>query len=460
MTDKPLPSWRLAMFASPSAALAAAGLPITMYMPIYYAGELGLGLAAVGSIVFLARLSDVFTDPLAGMLTDNVKSRWGRRRPWIAIGVPIMMLSAIMLFLPERIVSGPITSTYFLIGLVGVYLGYTLVTISLTSWGAELSTDYHRRSQIQGAISFAGLAGSLLVLSLAAVVETHSDAAIMRYRVEVMGVYLFVMLPITAGLALYFVPEPDVVPVPRIGFKKAFSTIAKNKHMVRLLIADLLLTFPSSVRTVAYVFIISQVIERPDMTSLILVIYMAVNVFAVPSWVWISKRIGKHKAVAYGLLGHGTFSLCYLIPGAGDIWLFIAIHMVSGFVYGGHNFLIRSMVADVVDADTVESGQNRAGLFYSLVTTTNKAGMALGMAVGFWILALIGFDPTPGMINDETALNGLRYMFVAAPFTAEAIVFFIIYHYKLTEDVQLELQTTLALAQTGVEEVEKCSAPR
>ncbi|MCH2173586.1 MFS transporter [Myxococcota bacterium] len=435
---------RVAAFASPSAALSGVGIPITVYMPAYYASDLGLGLAAVGAAFMLAKLWDVVTDPVAGIVTDNVRTRWGRRRLWVAVGTPIMFASAILIYFPERIHPDGITQNYLLLGLIGLYAGYTLVTISITSWGAELSTNYHRRSQIQGAIAFAGLFGNLVLLSLPALLELFDDATVLSDRMEIMGLFVVIALPLTTVIALTFVPEPNVPPTPPIGLRRAFQTVAANRHMVRLLVVDLLLSFPSSVRGVVYIFIIGHVIQRPDWTSGILVLYMIVNVIAVPAWVRISKYTGKHKAVAAGLLGHGVFALAYLLPGPGDIALFVGVHLVSAFVYGGHSFLIRSMVADVTDVDTLASGQQRAGLFYSLVTMTNKIGMALGIGIAYPVLDWIGFDPAGN--NDPTAINGLRYLFVLTPFVAEMMVAWIIYHYQLDEKAQQEIRSQLEQA--------------
>jgi Na+/melibiose symporter-like transporter len=95
----------------------------------------------------------------------------------------------------------------------------------------------------------------------------------------------------------------------------------------------------------------------------------------------------------------------------------------------------------VTDADTLESGQQRAGLFYSLVTMTNKIGVALGIGIAYPVLDWIGFSPTGE--NDQAAIDGLRYMFVLTPFAAEIIVAWIIYHYKLDEKTQRDLRAQL-----------------
>ncbi|MBV1934335.1 MAG: MFS transporter, partial [Parvibaculaceae bacterium] len=85
--------------------LAVIGLPVNIYIPPFYGDTLGLDLALVGFILFAARLTDVVTDPLVGRLSDLTKTRWGRRRPWVLAGVPMMMMASYLLFFPPEIVS-------------------------------------------------------------------------------------------------------------------------------------------------------------------------------------------------------------------------------------------------------------------------------------------------------------------------------------------------------------------
>ena len=95
-----LPAWRLAVFAALAIPLAGAGLPLAVYLPPYYAQELGLGLGAVGLIFMLSRVWDAATDPLVGVLSDRTRSRFGRRKPWIAAGAPLFALATAAIFAP------------------------------------------------------------------------------------------------------------------------------------------------------------------------------------------------------------------------------------------------------------------------------------------------------------------------------------------------------------------------
>ena len=95
---QPLGRRELALYAGPSLALAGVGLPLIALLPTYYASELGLNLSAVGVVFMAVRLLDIGLDPVLGVLMDRTRTPWGRFRPWLVAGVPIMMLATAVLF--------------------------------------------------------------------------------------------------------------------------------------------------------------------------------------------------------------------------------------------------------------------------------------------------------------------------------------------------------------------------
>ncbi|MBT8115246.1 MAG: MFS transporter, partial [Arenicella sp.] len=112
-------------------------MPFSMYAPPFFAAEMGLGLAAVGTIFMIARLWDLISDPLMGIVSDRIPSRWGRRRHWIVLSVPLLMVATVLVMFPNSI-SGTYGNTlYLLSSLFFLYIGYTMLTISHISWGAE-----------------------------------------------------------------------------------------------------------------------------------------------------------------------------------------------------------------------------------------------------------------------------------------------------------------------------------
>lgn len=122
----------LLFYALPGLAFAMPTIPVYVYLPTYYADDLGLGLAVTGAILLAARAFDVVTDPLVGSLSDRWRTRWGRRKPWILAGAVLAAISLVQLLAPPSAV-GPA----FLFGwVITLFLGWTLVAIPYNAWGA------------------------------------------------------------------------------------------------------------------------------------------------------------------------------------------------------------------------------------------------------------------------------------------------------------------------------------
>ena len=94
--------------------IQVAAVPVTAYVVNFYVDDLGLAAALVGSAYLIARIFDVITDPLIGYLSDSTHTRWGRRRPWMVAGTPVMWIGAYMLFFPQ----GEVSFNYFLIWMI------------------------------------------------------------------------------------------------------------------------------------------------------------------------------------------------------------------------------------------------------------------------------------------------------------------------------------------------------
>jgi Na+/melibiose symporter-like transporter len=137
----------MACYGALNLPTSVVGLPIALYIPAFYSENLGLSLAAVGALIALSRLTDVFTDPMIGILSDRWQTRFGRRKPWILVGTPLKLLSLWMLFVPDSPVSlavwqalggsAGVTNVYLFVWISALYLGFTLVDLPYRAWGAE-----------------------------------------------------------------------------------------------------------------------------------------------------------------------------------------------------------------------------------------------------------------------------------------------------------------------------------
>ncbi|GGD09353.1 MFS transporter [Pyruvatibacter mobilis] len=432
MSSLSLTPLRLLAFASPAIPIAAMGLPISVYLPPFYANEMGLGLALVGTIFMLARFWDVFTDPVLGVLSDKFVTRWGRRRHWIVLSVPIMLLATVMLFMP----TAPVSGSYLLIWMVVLYVGWTLLTLSHMSWGAELTPDYNERSLVQGWREGALILGMLLVLITPAVIDYLGAEDVGKARVAAMGWFVVILLPITVAFAVTTVGERDVPPPKHVPFREAVGVMLRNRYLRRLLAADLANGLGSGTMAALFIFVASDVLQMGGWSSVILLAYFGAGVIFVPLIVRLSYRFGKHLTLAVSALANGIgLPLMYLV-GPGDVLLMVIFTALFGINLGAGSFLLRSVMADVADHDQVETGNQRTGLFFSLLTMTSKVGAAIAVGVTYALIDGLGF--MPGKENTPQALEAVRATFIWLPTLMYFAVAGIMWHFPLDEARQKE----------------------
>lgn len=435
MNQRRVTRLQIGAFGLPSIPISALGLPIVVYLPPFYGHDMGLSLTVVGTVFMMARFWDVFTDPVLGMLSDRYPTRWGRRRHWIVISAPILIISAYMLFMP----SPPVTWVYLAGWMFFLYIGWTLITISHMSWGAELSADYDERSTIQGVREFLLIFGMFTVLALPAVIENVSEAgAGGAEKVAAMGWFIIVLLPVTIGLAVWLTPEFPSAPHQQIPWKRAWAIIAKNRLLQRVLAADLLVNIAPAITGSLYIFFASYVMELPKSASLLLLVYFIAGFVGIPGWIRLSHMAGKHKTLAIAMVyGAVTLPLVVFFPRGEFWWLFIG-NSLYGVAYGAGSFLLRSIMADVIDTDYLETGQRRTGLYYSLLSMTAKVGAALAVGITYPLLDLIEF--TPGGDNTPETLNLFMAMYVTLPAIVMLAAAVVMWRFPLDRKAQLDLR--------------------
>lgn len=440
----PLPGRTVAAYSVLTLPTAALGLPITVYLPPFYANELGMGLALVGLVFTIARLWDVVTDPIMGVVIDRFPSRWGRRRHWIVMAAPILMLSTWFIYMPSP---GEHAAAYLLGWLFVLYVGYTFLTIAHQSWGTELTANYNERSRLFGWREALQILGMVTVLALPAVIEHSGGDTFMK--IASMGWYLVILLPIATFLAVTFVPERPAIRAPKIPFNRAITAILQNKPLRRVLVADISIAFAIGVAGSTYIFLATWVFVLPRYASAVLLAFFVSGLVFMPLWMRLSYQLGKHAtlivAMAYACT---TLSLFPLVAGTGNLWGLVMATVLYGGGFGAGPMILRAMMADLADLDELETGANRAGLLFALLTTTNKVGGAVSVSVSYAILSWIGFDPAAGT-NTPGALSGLLWTFVVAPSALFILAGVALWRYPLDKHQHTSIQSALEAQRSG-----------
>lgn len=432
MQTNSLKTSTLLAFAGPAAPIAGLGLPLVVHLPPFYAEDMELGLTVVGTVFMLTRLYDVVVDPVLGVLSDRMRTRWGRRRPWLVLSVPILVLSVYKVFMPAP----PASATYLLLWLLILYAGWSLLTIAHLSWGAELSDDYHERSRVQGLREMFLIAGMITVLTLPAVIEQSGGSG--PARVAAMGWFIIGLLPLTIAWAVLRVPErPTPVPA-HVSWRRAAAIIADNRPLRRLLFMDLVGGLAGGIVAALFIFITTDELGLGRSASLLLLCYFVSGCLFVPLMVRVSYRFGKHRTLAASATFNAlALPLVFVIP-HGSLLAAVAVFILWGVNMGVGPFLFRSIMADVADHDRIESGAQRTGLYFSLLTMTNKLGYALAIGIVYPLLDWIGY--VPGGANSEAAIAGLASLYVWPPALCSLLVAVLMWNYPLDETRQQEMQ--------------------
>jgi GPH family glycoside/pentoside/hexuronide:cation symporter len=437
MKDADIGAVRLTAFASPAFAVAALGLPVVAILPPLYA-ELGLGLTAVGTIFMLARFFDVFTDPLFGVLGDRVNTRWGRRKPAILIAIPITAYGAYRVFMPAL----PVTGTDLLISMLVLYVGWTMLTLAHTAWASELSTDYDRRSRIMGFIQFCGLVGSVVVLLVPTLVDFFVPDADMQLRSKLMGWLILIALPVFCLVALFSVKDRPVAATVQLPWRAALASIIENRALRRLLLADLLMGLQGGINGSVHFFFIGQVLLLPRSASLFLVVIFITGLLCVPLFMRLSYRLGKHRTLCWGAIVSSFATATLFVVPAGNFWAVFVVFALIGVNIGTKDFLMRSMMADVIDQDRVNVGTERSALYYSMLTLTAKLGFALAVGIIYPVLDWVGFDPAG--VNDQATIDGVRLVVATSPTLVTICVAIIMWRFPIDRARQQALREELA----------------
>lgn len=432
----------LALYAGPCLALAGVGLPLIALLPAYYASVLGLNLGAVGVVFMAVRLVDIGLDPLLGVLMDRTRTPWGRFRPWLTGGAPIMMAATALLFFAPRGV-GPL---YLGAGLTLAYAGWSICVLAQSAWGALLSADYHERSRIYSWWQAFNLLGLLLIL-LAPVVAARWGLNTQRDSMRAMGALLIVLYPLTTAAAVAFVREPAPAGDRPRARLSDWIALFRLDCVRRVMLVDLVLGLGFGMQASLFLFYFEAAKGIPPLTAnLLLLAYFLAGLAGGPIWTLLAKRIDKHRALALSCLFYlaGLAALC-LTPWGGLAWAALAA-VIAGLPYSAPNLLSRSMMADAGDEELLQTGVDRTGLLYAVLNSSTKVGAALAVGATFVGLDLVGFS-AQGAHNTTSALTGLALLFLAAPAALNLVGAALLIDYPLTSARFDEIRA--GLAQTG-----------
>jgi GPH family glycoside/pentoside/hexuronide:cation symporter len=425
--DPAIGFWPIVAFGSVQLPLGTIGLPIAIYLAPLYSGQLDLSLQMIGVALIIARLSDFITDPIIGILSDRWRPAIGRRRVWLIFGTVVMMAGVYLLFRP----SPGVDILYFLLAVSLVYLGFTLIQLPCNAWAGELSSDYDMRTRISSVSQFFSILGLIISTLIPAYVLMQPGATSADVMASI-SIFLFLALPICSGIAFFVVPEP-ASPIRKVPFdlRAAFRMLASNRAFLLITAVVLIATVGEVFRQTITIFFARDVVGVANI-GIVYFLYFLTALALVPFWVWLARRIEKHRALTLALVIVAlTNALMFFVPPGGTI-IFTALFLLKGTCYGGVLILPNAMVADTVDIDTADSLDRQQGLFFAAIAMVQKMGYALGAGLPLLILGAVGYASAGETRAEPLLALTISYSFI--PCTLVLIAAALAWRYSLTAD--------------------------
>lgn len=429
----PLPRALQWQYGAPAFALALFGVPVFVHLPKFYADVAGAPLAALGTAILLTRVFDGVTDPLVGALSDRTRTRWGRRRPFLAAGAVPLGLSVVALFGPP---SGDAAVPWFLVCMTLAFLAWTVVQIPYQALGAELAGGHHGRTSLFAVRDGLWMLGTLIAAAAPALVRAARDAAGLppdeAAAFRTLGLIYAALLTVLPLWCAWRVPEPAVpatVP-PRLTLRGMAEVWRGNRPYRLLLLAYAVASLGGALPGTLLFFYVEQVLQAPGATDALLGLYFVAGFAGLPLWTWTARRLGKLRAFLAATVLSVSVFLGALGLGPGDVTAFAAITVLSGLGFGATLLLPASMLADTLDYEALRSGARREGLLLGVWGVVMKASAAVGAGVALPLLGWAGYTGGAATQSPE-AVQAIRLLYCAVPCACYAAALLIAARYPI-----------------------------
>jgi GPH family glycoside/pentoside/hexuronide:cation symporter len=424
--------------------------------------KLGFSGLLLGLTYFIPKFYDALFDLIMGYISDNTKSKWGRRRQYVVAGAIILGFSFV--FMWQLYVEDGVTYNfiYFLVVSLIFYSGLTIFSIPYVAMGYEMSNDFHERTNIMATSQLIGQLAWVAAPWFWVLMADKSLFSSSEVAVRTLSVYVAIGCSILAAIPAFFIPSKSTLnenysPIDFKGILNSFREIKEGlkasieiKPFRKICIATFLI-FNAFQTTAGFsYFIIKYYLFKGNEEGFGLwptlfgsVGAIITTVMVIPVVARISKVMGKKKAflISQGISIFG-YILLWLLFVPGKPYLFLFALPFFAFGIGSLFTLMMSMTSDVIDIDELNTGKRREGSLGAIYWWMVKFGTAVAGLLSGLILSLVSFIPNAPTQADET-MFWLRIFFVGIPILGTLSAIWAMKDYDIDEAKALEVRDLL-----------------
>ena len=399
---------------------------LNLYLLYYYTDVVGLAPGIAGSLFMVALLWDAVTDPVMGAVASRTRSPFGRYRPYILLGGPLLGASFVLLFAaPVLWPAQPVIAcllTHLLFRSV-----YTVFAVPYVSLSAAMTTSGNTRTSLSGArMQFATLGAIATAFLTPWLAEQLGGGSLVRGYM--MTAVIYALLAEAVFLVTFFsVRERADIGIQRLDFSASIRAVRGN-HAFWILFASVVMSVvATTVFTKSIIYYTHYVIGEAGMVREVLTLYTIAAAAAVLGWTLLARRTSKSLVLTIGLDAVVFFLLFLIAPESKP--LFLGFVVLAGIGMAATIVAFWAMLPDTVEYGEWKTGVRDESIFFGLYQFSQKAasGLAVG-AVGL-ILQAIGYVANADQTADT--LVGLRVLSFALPAAAMAAAAVIIAFYPM-----------------------------
>jgi GPH family glycoside/pentoside/hexuronide:cation symporter len=408
--------------------------PALLLLP-FLTDALGVMPVMAGLAIFIPKIWVVFADPLAGIASDRISTRWGRRRPFMFFGGVLTVILLLLVF-NVPIFQSPVATAVYVSGIYTLALtAFAAYSVPYLTMGSEMTTNPHDRTRLM-AFRVAFMASGLIVGGYAAAIRDIGGVGREAYSFMawVMAAVCLVtmMVPVFATAKAPYYDRHETSLTVLAQFKLALG----NKPFLILLSAAFLQRLAEGTGYAAIIYFQTLVLKQPPTVLGTSILFIALaGIFSQPLWVALCKRFGKKPVYVAALLLYCAAFALWLIPDPA-LWLIYLIGTLNGLFNSAFILTALSMLTDTVAYDRKQTGLNREGAFNGVWLASEKVAFAFGTLIVGGLLSWFGYiESTTGVAHEQpaSALTGITISYVIVPIVVHLSSLIFLSRYKLRE---------------------------
>ena len=457
--------------------MGGAGYIINMYFMVFLTDVVNMKLDKAGIVVMIATLWDAVTDPVMGIITDRTRSKFGKHRIHLLIGIPVLFVSYSLLWnsFGVNVNKSPAGAMIYFIAVYMLYkTAYTIISVPHTAMLPELAPDYDLRTQYNSVgyiFNSVGMVPSFIIVVIILSIFGSNDNLSSESKMPflIIGIALSVAFSIAVYATFKTTREPDSrnLKLDKIDVKyiiNEYILVFKNKSFRQYFFMSLAYQIATGFYSNTKVYFIKYLANQYSKYAIFNAVAGVAEASAFPLNYALTMKFGKKKCgnivtpLMIAGLAIGLIMQTDKHNGLSVIWFLLMMLSMILYPFGmsGLGFVTNNIFPDLTDVDEMITGRRREGVISTFSTLIKKSiSGVMAALVGFTLQyfglvtgdAVTTFEKTTGNVFTQSAqaIMGVRVCVAIIPIIAALVSLFALRNFKMTKDDHALIRAAVAV---------------